>query len=182
MKYFELLTAEERAEVDAAVHDAYTTEDGDVRGHAEAMEEFGRAIADAVQAHRRWPEVLLDAWREEGQRAFLRSRWKDAKVFGLIHKGRKRTRAERRGVLARSDEGRQEWRQVSLIDWTADQLQQAIRDCAKRIEEERANVAMYRALLELLTETGQFTVRAALEIRKVSLEDYLAEVDAGRAA
>lgn len=175
---FDALSPEKRAEVYAAIHDAYVREDGTIRPHAEADEIFDSFVADAVQAHRSWAGLLLDEWRDNGRRAFLRDRWRNEETFNLIHKGRKRRRTERRGTQTRNTDGLKNWVQMSLLLWTADQLHAAIRECGARIEEERANIAMYRALIELIEETGQYTVQAALDAKGKSLEEYLAERDA----
>lgn len=179
MSNFDRLSREERAQVEAAVHDAYVDNEGGIRSHNEADALFDRYIADAVQAHRKWAGVLLDGWRDDGRRAFLRDRWRElAGRFGYLHKGRTRSRTMRRGTRVRHEDGAQRWVQEALIEWTADQLEAAIKDCAARIDEERANIAMYRALLELLKESGEPTVRLALEAKGVSLEEYLASKDA----
>ncbi len=175
MTAFDALSPEERAEVHAAIHDAYMREDGTIRPHVEADEIFDGFVADAVQAHRTWAGLLLDEWRDNGRRAFLRDQWRNEEIFNFIHKGRKRRRTERRGTRVRHPDGHTVWIQESLFSWTVDQLHAAIRECGARIEEERANIAMYRALIELIEETGQHTVRTALEVRGMSLEDYLSE-------
>lgn len=170
------LTPAERLEIDTAIRDAYMAEDGSTRSHAEAVEVFGRALTDAIQAHRSWPGVLLDAWRMAGMRKYIRERWKYLDGhYSFTHKGRSRERTIRRGRLARDgDTGRTKWVQDSLLDFTAADLRAAIAQGQRRIDEERANIATWRALLDLLEVTGCSTVRAALAKVGKSLEEYLA--------
>ena len=178
MKHYDRLSPEERAEVDAAVHDAYMCDDGTIRPHAEADKRFSHFVDDAIQAHREWPDILIDAWQEEGRRAFLKSRWSNAKIFDVVHKGKIRKRRERRGTRVRDDDGGMVWIKEPLVDWTAEQLQAGIREGGGRIEEERVNIAMFRALLDLLEGSGCATPREALEARGMTLEEYLASRDA----
>jgi hypothetical protein len=174
------LTPAQRLEVDTAIRDAYMAEDGSTRGHAEAAELFGSFLQDAIQAQRTWPGILLDDWREAGMRKFIHQRWKELDGrFSFTHKGRSRERTVRRGRLVRDGEtGREKWVQDALLDFTAADLRRAIAQGQRRIDEERANIATWRALLELLEVTGCTTVRAALDKTGKSLEEYLA----GRAA
>ncbi len=174
MKFADL-SPEERAEVDALVHDAYVQADGEVRTHTEAADEFATSLTSAVQDHRDWAGILLDDWRDRGMRAFLQDRWKHAEIFGWIHRGKHRSRTERRGTKRVANDGTHTWVQESLLDWTPDQLRAAIRECRNRIAEEQANIAMYEALLELLRETETYRVRDALDLKGKSLEQYLAE-------
>lgn len=175
MKYFDMLSPEERVEVEAAVHDAFVRDDDGIRTLMEADAEFDRYVTDAVQAHRPWAALLLDAWRDEGRRAFLKDRWKNSDVFALTYRGKLRRRQKNRGTQVRDAEGRQGWVQAPLEFWTADQLRRAISESARRIEEERANIAMYRALLDLLEQTGQATVENGLQIVGMTLQEYLAQ-------
>lgn len=175
MKNFKDLPPQVRAEIDSAVHDAYVGEDGSIRTHAEASELFDKFIVDAIQAHRQWPGILLDAWRAEGRRRFVRDRWKYSEIFRWFHKGKQRQRTERRGARHVDDDGGQRWVQESLFGWDIDKLKDAIVHCVGRIEEERANIAMYRALIDLLEETGSTTVQAGLKAKGTTLEEFLAE-------
>jgi hypothetical protein len=175
VNYYDRLSREERAEIDAAVHESYTRPDGSVRDHREADEMFDRFITDALQAQRAWATHLLDGWRIEGRRAFLKSRWKNGRLFDLVHKGKVRRRAERRGTQVRNDDGRQVWVQDSLLAWSVDQLDAAISQTVGRVEEERANLAMYRTLRDLLVKTGGETLGDALAEVGMSLQEYLAQ-------
>jgi hypothetical protein len=49
-----------------------------------------------------------------------------------------------------------------LLSWDVEQVERAMAQSVGRIEEDRANVAMCRALLDLLAETGESIVQAAL--------------------
>ena len=170
------LTPEERRQVDTAIHDAYIADDGTTRPAAEALEEFEHILNDAVQAHNVWPGVLLDRWRREGMRKFIHQRWKELDGrYSFTHKGRSRERTVKRGRQVRDAEtGRQVWVQDPLYDFTAADLRRAIAEAKGRISEEQANIATWRALLDLLEVTGCATVRAALEKTGQSLEQYLA--------
>lgn len=174
------LTPAQRIEVEAAIRDAYVAADGSTRSHAEAVEIFDRILMDAVQAQRTWPGILLDSWRMAGMRNYIKAHWKELDGrYGFTHKGRSRTRTIRRGRLVRDQEtGREVWIQDALYDFTAMDLRRSIAQAQGRIDEERANIATWRALLDLLEVTGCVTVRAALEQVGKTLEEYLA----GRAA
>lgn len=173
---FSQLSPEERVEVDSLVHDAYTDpETGDVLTHTEALERFGAYMSQAEQARRDWTALLRDDWIDAGMRAFLKDRYKHARIFEFHHQGRPKSRTERRGTRRVDDEGNKSWVQQTLIDWTPDQLRAAIRECHSRVAEEQANIAMYQALLELCQETQRYTVRDALEVRGTTLEAYLDE-------
>lgn len=176
MSPFETFGKTERVEVDAMVHDAYVRQDGSIRTNAEAADIFDRFISDAVQAHRGWAGELLDSWRYDGMKRFIHGRWRDLEGrFGFTHKGSRRERSLRRGTRERDPEsGREVWIQDSLLDFTAERLERAIAEGVRRIDEERANIAMYRALLDLLEITSESTVRGALKKAGTSLEEYLA--------
>jgi hypothetical protein len=167
-------TPEEQAEIVSAVHDASVDPDGDVRPLEDARIEFDRYMASAVQAHRAWAAKLLDGWRVDGERAFIKHvRKSDA--FRFAHQGKIRRRSLRRGTRTRDESGQPVWVQTEILTWTAAQLENAIKESVRRIDEERANIAMYRALLDLLEETGAVFVNAALEQRDQTLEEFLAE-------
>lgn len=168
------LTREERAEVDALVHEAYTAADGTTRTHAEAMAQFDRLLASAVQARREWTGVLLDDWREAGMRRFLRDRWKHAEVFTFAHRGRVRSRTVRRGAFRPDADGRVRSTQLALWEWSAEDLRSAIADAARQVAEHQANIALYRDMLGLLDSTGAPTVTAALAERGQSWDEWLA--------
>lgn len=175
MTPFDRLTPEEKAEVDSAIIDAYT-ENGAVLPRSEAVERFDGFVADAVQAHRPWAALLLDEWRRAGETAFIAERWKKlGGQFRLTANGRTRQRPMVRGTRKPDDVGVERWVQESLLSWTAEQLERAIVEAARRIEEERANIAAYRTLLDLLRETGRPTVAAALDAVGRSLDEFLAE-------
>jgi len=173
---YEDLSPQDRIEIDSMVHDAYMGDDGEIRTNAEAAEVFDGFMSDAVQAHRAWAGILLDAWRHAGMKRFIHDRWKVLEGrYGFMHRGRRHERNLRRGTRVRNQQtGREVWIQEPLLDFTATQLQRAIAECAARIEEEQANIATYRALLDLLEVTGELTVRGALKVQGFSLEDYLA--------
>ena len=170
------LTPAQRIEVEAAIRDAYIADDGSTRSHSEAAEVFDHILTDAIQALRTWPGVLLDSWRAVGMKKFIRDRWKELDGhYGFTHKGRFRERTIRRGRLIRDgDTGRTKWVQDPLYDFTASDLRRSIAEAQGRIDEERANIATWRALLDLLEVTGCSTVRAALDQVGKTLEEYLA--------
>ena len=171
------LTAQERAEYDAAVSAAYRA-DGDTRTHADALVKFREEILpDAVRAHRRWAHIVLDAAQEYGLRAMLQGRWKA--LGGVFHgqvDGRKKVRPARRGVAQVDPEtGVKEWTQAELIFDTADDLQRKIAEAARRIREERDNIVMLRRLLDLLEKTGAGTVERGLAAVGMTLDEYLSQ-------
>lgn len=182
MSAFEDLSTAERAEVDAAVRDAYI--DGDrIRTHAEAVELFDAHIADAVQAHRIWAEALLDQWRRDGQAAFIARRWKaldgpvrmqDPKSGAVV------LRNKRRGTKTVTAVGAERDVQLSLDLWDVAMLERGIIEATRRIDAERVTIANYRALLDLLSRTGSRYVSEALDSIGQSLDEFLA-ADVGAA-
>lgn len=166
---------EERIEIEAAVTDAYTAGDGSVLPHAEAAKQFDQFLADAVQAHKPWAERLLDAFRRDGAARFAKETWKNSGFFQFRHGEKSRTRTVKRGHQVIDDEGRRAWVQDELFGWDVHALKDAIADAARQIDEHRANIAMYRHLLDLLEETGEATVHDGLAALGKSLEEYLEE-------
>lgn len=172
---FSDLSPEERAEVDALVHEAYTRPDGSIRPHGEAIGVFDRSITSAVQAQREWPGMLLDDWRYAGMRDFLKDRWKHSAMFEFIHRGKARRRTVNRGARQVDDNGKASFTQIPLWDWTADQLREAIADAAHQMAEHQANIALYRDMLSLIEQTETFTFAAALEAVEKTWDQFLDE-------
>lgn len=172
---FSDLSPEERAEVDALVHEAYTRPNGSIRTHLEAVAEFDRLIAQAVQAQRDWPGVLLDDWRHSGMRTFLHDRWKNSSMFEFMHRGKARRRTVKRGARQISDDGKATYTQIPLWDWTASQLREAIADAARQVAEHQANIALYRDMLGLIEQTEAFTFAEALDAVDKTWDEFLAE-------
>lgn len=164
-----------RLEIEAAVTDAYTGEDGAVLPHGEAAARFDHFLTDAVQAQRSWAPQLLDAFRRDGSARFAHEVWKNSDFFRYRHGDKTRTRTTKRGRRRVNEQtGGLEWVQEALFGWDALALKNAIADAARQIDEHRANIAMYRHLLDLLEETGTETVRDGLAAAGMSLEEYLA--------
>ncbi len=172
---FSDLSPEERAEVDALVHEAYTAPDGSYRSHADAAEVFGSLITQAVQAHRDWAGILLDSWREAGARAFVQDRWKKAEIFKFWHRGKTKRRTVRRGVRRVDKSGVASYTQIPLWEWSADDLRNAIADAARQVAEHQANLALYRDMLSLIEQTETFTFGDALEASDKTWDEFLAE-------
>lgn len=172
---FNQFSREERAEIDSLIHEAYTDEDGETRTHAEAAQAFDLLIADAVQAHREWAGMLLDEWRHEGMKRFISNRYKHSELFTFIRKERQVTRTVKRGRMQVDDEGRKSWHQEELTIWARDDLLAAIRSEEAAVADRQTNIAMYRALVDLLDETGTFTVADGLTAIGQTMEDFLDE-------
>jgi hypothetical protein len=170
---FANLSPEERAEVDALIHEAYIDGANGYRSHAAALVEFDRLLAGAVQAQRAWAGLLLDDWREAGMRSFLQDRWKHSALFEFEHHGRRRTRTVNRGVRRPDSVGRLASTQLPLWEWTADDLRAAIADASRQVAEHQANIALYRDMLTLLEQTGAATFSAALTTAGHSWDDWL---------
>lgn len=167
---------EERLEIETAVVDAYTGPGGEVLTHIEAAERFESFLIDAVQAHRPWAQRLLDGFRHDGAARFAHDTWKHSKFFRFRHGEKSRTRTTKRGrQRVNEDTGQYEWIQDELFGWDAIALKNAIADAARQIDEHRANIAMYRHLLDLLEQTGATTVREGLQAVGMALEEYLEE-------
>jgi hypothetical protein len=171
---FNKFTDTERAEIDSLIHDAYVDEDGEIRTHAAAAEEFSKSLNRAESAGREWAALMLDDWRDEGMKAFIAFRYKNSELFEFVRADRPVSRTLRRGTQRITEDGSVQWIQDSLMFWTIVQLEAAIADERRAIEDRQTNIAMYQALIELLTETGCSTVSAALDANKTTLAEYLA--------
>lgn len=167
-------TPEDQAEIAKAVLEASADDGGGTPSVEEARERFDGFLVDAIQAHRGWAAVLLDGFRVDGERAFIKHVQK-SEAFRFQHEGKQRKRSLRRGTRRQDDEGKRTWVQDSLLSFTAAQLDQAIRECTNRIDEERANIAMYRGLIGLLNQTSAMFVGDALAQVGKSLEEFLSE-------
>jgi hypothetical protein len=171
---FSDLSPEERGEIDTLVHDSYVEPGGRVRTHAEAHGYFSMLVSQAVQAHRDWAEQLLDQWREDGERAFMQSRWKSLRsYFEFQQEGKKRTRTVNRGILRTGDDGGAHYVQDALWDATADELRQMIKEARMQIAEHQANIALYQDMLDLIQVHEVFTFREALEAESLTWGEFL---------
>lgn len=175
MKIFSQFSAEERAEIDALIHDSYTDEDGNTRTHAEAADEFDRRLTNAIQAHREWAGMLLDTWRYDGMKRFIADRYKHSEIFEFTRKERRVSRTLRRGRRRVDDNGERTWVQDRFLEFTRADLVEAIKQEAQAIAERKTNLEMYRALVALLDETEASTIAEALTIRGQTLDDFLSE-------
>lgn len=171
---FNQFTPEVRAEIDSLIHDSYVDENGDVRTHSQAAQEFSKFLSRAESVGREWAVVLQDDWRDEGMKSFIADRYKTSEIFEFIRADRRVSRTMRRGTQRLTDNGAKEWVQDSLLFWTLSQLEAAIADESRAIVDRQTNIAMYRALINLLTETGCPTVNDALDARHTTLSEYLA--------
>lgn len=165
---------EDQAEVDKAIHDAYVAPDGQVRNHADALEAFEPILADAIQAHRGWAMDLEREFLRRGMRTWLIGRRKNSKFFEFVDRGRKKKRSVNRGVVRSDDEGVARWTQLELWSWTADDLHAAIAQASRNIEENRANISLYRDMIDLLDQTEAFTFEQALGVVGLTWGQWLA--------
>lgn len=172
---FQMLSLEERAEVDALIHEAYANPDGTARPHSDAVVEFDRLLMDAMHAHREWPHLLLDEWRHAGMKAFIADRYKHSELFEFTHRKKAVQRTAHRGTRRVDDEGRASWVQEQFVTFTRAQLIAAIADEQRAIADRQTNIAMYRALVDLLDETDAYTVAEALEQRGQTISEFLDE-------
>lgn len=172
---FNQFSAEERAEIDALIHQAYTDADGMPRTHAEAADEFDSLLTTAVQSHREWAGILLDHWRFEGMKSFIADRYKHSELFEFTRRDRKVSRTARRGTQRTDESGAEKWVQLQFHDWTVFDLRAAIAREEQAISERQTNIAMYRALVDLIQETGASTVGEALTQRGQTIGEFLDE-------
>lgn len=172
---FNQFSREERAEIDALIHEAYTDPDGGVRTHADAAAAFDRLLTTAVQAHREWAGMLLDDWRFEGMKKFIAERYKHSELFTFTRRERQVTRTVKRGRVKVDNEGKRSWHQEPLPGWTRRDLLDAIRAEERAIADRQANIAMYRALVDLLDETETDTVAEGLAAIGLTMERFLDE-------
>lgn len=177
MTYWDELSAQERAELDAAVTAAYVRADGSVRSHGEAIVRFLDVILpDAIQAHRRWAGLVHDEATRRGVRSLIQGRWKSmAGVFHGVIRGKSKVRPMRRGVeRVDTSTGDRTWTQMEIVYDTAEDLQRKIAEAARNIEEQRSNITFFRRLLDLLERTGEPTVERGLATVGLTLDEYLA--------
>jgi hypothetical protein len=171
------LTSDEIAELDDAVLAAYRPQPGVQRTHSEAAADFlTRILPDAVQAHRRWADAVQSEALERGLRNMLQERWKArGGKFVAPVAGRDRVRDRTRGKqVVDAQTGLKSWTQMELDYDSAEDLQDKIADAVRDIDENRANIAIFRKLLDLIESTGAPTVAAALAAVGETLEGYLA--------
>lgn len=174
---FRDLTSEEIAELDDAVHEAYRPTPGVQRTHAEAAADFlQRILPDAEQAHRRWAWAVRAEAMDRGLRALLQDRWKSrGGKFTATVAGKEKVRDRTRGkVIVDPETGVRSWTQMELDFDTATDLRDKIADAVRDIDENRANISIFRRLLDLVESTGAETVADALAAIGVTLEEYLA--------
>lgn len=181
---FSKMGEDERAEIIASVESAYRADNGTIRSHRAALVEFDQILDDAEQARRPWVHDLRDQWMRDGMRSFLQSQWKAhaGSYVVLDQRGRAHSRDVVRGAkVVDESTGRVEQSSIQLEMWSRDDLLNAISHAGRQIEENRLNLGQYRRLLDLLEQTATNTVGEALELRGLSLEDFLNE-DAAKSA
>ena len=173
-----VLSAEERTEVEAHVVASFIdTETGATRPTVAAKAEFVARVRLAESAGKRWADLLLDEWAERGAGTFAAELWKRRDAFTTTVKGVQRTRALRRGRKQVTDDGERVDVQASLLDWSADDLKEAIVAESMRAKEARINLDTYAALLRLVSGAEAESVGEALSTVGLSLDEYLARSD-----
>ena len=173
---FRDLSGDEVAELDDAVREAYQPTPGVQRTHAEAAADFlGRILPDAEQAHRRWASAVRAEATERGLRSLLQDRWKArGGKFTATVAGRQKVRDRVRGkVVVDEATGVRSWTQMQLDLDGASDLRDKIADAVRNIDENRANISIFRRLLDLVEATQADSVGAALAARGTSLDEYL---------
>lgn len=169
-----IMTADERAEVERMVVDAYKGPEG-TRSHREAGELFLAQLRAAEQAGRDYPALLMEEWAEKRAASFAAELWKRRDVFTATAGKATRTRHLRRGVARVAGNGKVAWTQDSLLDLTRDEIAAAIHSERDHLGAAAFNVSYLGRILQLLDRTGAETVGAGLAAEGwQSLDDYLA--------
>jgi hypothetical protein len=169
-----ILGPDERAEVEAAVVDAFVDpETGGARPTGQAKYEFVENVRAAQRGGRPWADIMLEEWAETGAGNFAVQLWKRRDAFTATAQGVQRTRALRRGRRVRNDEGASTWTQDSLLRWDLEALQSELLAEVARGRESRINVDTYGALIRLLNATEAETVGEALASIGKTLDEYL---------
>lgn len=174
-----ILGPDERAEVEALVVAAYVDmETGETRPTRDAKAEFLAAFESARAAGRLWADAMAEEWTANGAGNFAAALWKRRDAFTTTVGGEQRSRSLHRGKKVRRNDGTSADVQASLLDWSVDDLKEAIVAEAMRAKEARINLDTYAKLIRLCKETGVEPVEAALAAIGMSLEEYLAAEDA----
>ena len=174
-----VLSPDERAEVEGLVVAAFVDmETGETRSTRDAKTEFLASFESARMAGRVWADAMADEWTANGAGTFAANLWKRRDTFTTTVKGVQRTRSLHRGKKARRDDGSSVDVQASLLDWSVDDLKEAIVAEVMRAQEADVNVGTYRKLIRLCQESGVEPVEAALLAIGMSLDEYLASEDA----
>lgn len=173
-----ILSAEERSEVQSAVVDAYTDENGSTRSHKEAGDRFIQFVHDARQAQRQWADLLWEEWAEGAARNFAKGQWSRRDGFAATVHGKVREKRLNRGVRRSDGEGRVRWTTDSVLTWTLAEIDQNILDEVQRRSEAQYNLGWMGPVRRLMSQSGAETVRGALDAIGMTLEEYLAQEDA----
>lgn len=169
-----VMTADERAEVESMVLDAYKGPDG-TRSHREAGDLFLEQLRAAEQAGRDYPSLLMAEWAERRAASFAAELWKRRDVFQATAGKTTRTRHLKRGVARLNENGKVAWTQDSLMDLTRLEVAAALESERDHIGQARFNAGYLAQLLALIDRTGAITVGAALSAEGWErLDDYLA--------
>lgn len=171
-----MLSDDERSEYDALFYAATHYKDGKRRKSAEIGREMLRLLRDAEQAERPWANWVMEDALVDGLRSKA-IRWCNAKeIVETIIGGRVVKKAAAYGIRKRDAEtGRTEWTRPIWPDMGRDELIQVISASVVRSAAEAELAATARRLLKLVDETGAETVADALELKEVTLEEFLRE-------
>lgn len=175
----ESLSPEERAEYDELVVDAGYNDDGEPWPSHEIADRLVAMLTDADQAGRAWARYMLD----DAAAAGCLARWK------RWHKAQRQIRILRNGVIVQKaavtslrrkspSDGATHYQLTLWEEMTTAELKEVASAALSRADSEAATVDTAKKLMQLLTATGTSTVREALGVKSVTLEQYLNSLDA----
>ncbi|MFZ1363068.1 MAG: hypothetical protein WAS05_09105 [Candidatus Nanopelagicales bacterium] len=169
------LSDSERREYDAIYTEACYDYEGKFRATRDAAPLLLAAIEDALQSHRSWAELLMNDIILRGFQAEAKRFQDSERKHETIVDGRVVSRKDAQRFRVVGDDGTIEWKTAMLNECFHEDLEQLRQDNAKRIVTAQAEERDLDALIELLDETGELTVEAALKRKEVSLSEYLME-------
>lgn len=154
-KYKNIWSAEERAEYDALVDEAWRSG----KSTRERGEAFLSGLRDASQAQRTWADdVMLDAITR-GSTAIIKADYKRANQVAIINDGRSIEKSRVIGIRRRSSSGAQLFEQTPFDYVTVDELDAKRREYMSNALAYSDNIAVIDKLLALCT-VGQSDVPA----------------------
>lgn len=178
MSVLKIMSPAERAEVEKLVINSYIdAETGATRPTVLAKAEFASAVREADRIGRGWASLLIADCIDHGLGLFAARLWKRRDAFTAQVGGVRRSRSLRRGKKMTTETGERVDVQASLLDWSMDDLTDAIAAEAARAKEARINLETYAALIRLVKESGAEPISTALELVGMTLDEYLASAD-----
>jgi hypothetical protein len=169
-----MLSAEERAEYDALVFEAGFDQIGKRRPSHEIGDHFHELLLDAIQAKRPWAQWVMDEDAKAGHIRRFKA-WDRTRHPVRTKDGERVVRVSRVQAVRRRDPETEAmfWQDADYEDMTASDLDSVIAGMDSKIAPLVCNRETARSLRTLIESCGTRTVREALEIRGLSMDEYL---------